>query len=37
MKDEKRMLKKKVKIEEWFKKQAQLEIDMENEKSDKNK
>lgn len=37
MKDEKRMMKKKVKIEEWFKKQTKLEIDMENEKSYKNK
>ena len=29
------MLKKKVKIEEWFKKQTELEIDVENRKAEK--
>lgn len=37
MKDEKKMLKKKVKIEEWFKKQTELEMDMENKKAEKEK
>ena len=35
MKDEKKMLKKKVKLEEWFKKQTELEMDMENKKAEK--
>jgi len=35
MKDEKKMLKKKVKIEDWFKKQIELEMDLENEKMEK--
>lgn len=37
MKDEKKMLKKKVKLEEWFKKQTELEMDIENKMVGKNK
>lgn len=35
MKDENKMLKKKVNIEDWFKKQTELEIDIENKKTSK--
>lgn len=35
MKDQKTMIKKKVKIENWFKKQTELEIDIENKKASK--
>ena len=37
MKDEKKMLKKKVKMEEWFKKQSELEMNLESENIEKNK
>ena len=37
MKDEKRMLKRKVKVEDWFKKQTELEMNLEYENAKKNK